>query len=105
MTDLRLTQDILNIVQAEARAAAEDTKKALQKIKNELKKKKKKAKAAHQLTGKDTQEYKIAAHEFTKIRKTVMIALRELKGTRAQVNGQIYAFIALKGLASSMHNK
>jgi hypothetical protein len=43
MPDLRLTQNTLNIVQAEARAAAEDTKKTLQEIKNKLKK----AKAVH----------------------------------------------------------
>jgi hypothetical protein len=43
MPNLRSTQDTLNIVQAEARAAAENTKKALQEIKNELKE----AKAAH----------------------------------------------------------
>jgi hypothetical protein len=33
-----------------------------------------------------------------------MAALRELKGTGAQASGQTYAFIASKGLASSMHN-
>jgi hypothetical protein len=38
MPDLRLTQETLNIVQTEARAAAEDTRKVLQEIKEELKK-------------------------------------------------------------------
>jgi hypothetical protein len=100
MPDLRSTQDTLNIVQAEARAAAEDTRKALQEIKEELKE----AKATHQLTGQDTQECKVAARESTEMGRTVMAALREIKGTGAQATGQTYASVASRGLASSMHN-
>jgi hypothetical protein len=100
MPNLRLTQNTLNIVQAKAKTAAEDTRKALQKIKNKLKK----AKAAYQLTGQNTQKCKIAARESTEIRRTVMAALRKIKGTRAQATGQTYASVASRGLASSMHN-
>jgi hypothetical protein len=100
MPDLRSTQDTLDLVQAEARAAAEDTRKVLQEIKNELKE----AKAVHQLTEKDTQKCKVAARESTEVGKTVMAALKDIKNTEAQAAGQTYTSVASKGLASNMHN-
>jgi hypothetical protein len=102
MPDVRVRHEALNVVQAEARAEAQNKTQALQEIKKELEDTKTKLNESITMA----EEGKMAAREATEIGRTVTAMLKEMKTVGIQnrvANTPSYAAITSKGLATSIH--
>ncbi|KAI3326689.1 hypothetical protein HD806DRAFT_414072 [Xylariaceae sp. AK1471] len=103
MPDVRVLHEALNLVQAEARAEAQNKTQALQETKKELEDAKTKLNKSIIIA----EEGKMAAREATKMGRTVTAMLKEMKtagGQNRVASTPSYAAIASKGLATSVRN-
>ncbi|KAJ3573300.1 hypothetical protein NPX13_g4753 [Xylaria arbuscula] len=103
MPDVRILQEALNVVQAEARAEAQNKTQALQEIKKELEDTKTKLNESITMA----EEGKLAVREATEMGRTVTAMSKEMKTTSIQnrvLGTPSYAAMASRGLATSIHN-
>ncbi|RYO78316.1 hypothetical protein DL764_010130 [Monosporascus ibericus] len=80
MPDVQVLKEALDVTQAEARAATQDSKQALQSIKKELQD----TKETLSKSITETEESKLAAREATEMGRTATVMLREMKSTGIQ---------------------